>query len=144
MVSKWTFFVLLLLLAACSPQQKMARLLKKHPELVTTIATTVVVTDTITELDTFVVGGDTILVPVEVLLRDTIFTQGRVTLQSRGGSVMAYTRTDTLVQHDTFHYHSTHVVPGKVIHEPWKLWQIIVFWCPLIWFVVAGLRRLVK
>jgi hypothetical protein len=134
--------VALLLLAACSPQQRMARLLKKHPELVTTIATTVVVTDTITELDTFVIEGDTVLVPVQALLRDTIFKQGRVTLQSRGGNVMAFTGRDTFLQHDTAFVELEVTLPGKVVHTPWELWQIIVFWVPLLLLLVAGVRRL--
>jgi len=76
---------------------RLKRLTTRHPELLDTTY----VTEKVTEIDSFIVKGDTISVPVNVLLRHTVFKTGRLTLKSKGGMVSAEVPTDTFIQRDT-------------------------------------------
>lgn len=133
--------IAVLILAGCSPQKRLARIIKNHPGLTDSVWTKIVLKETITEIDTFTLPGDTVSVAVEVLLRDTIFKQGRVTLASSGGRVSAFTKADTFLQRDTVYFNKTIQVPARVIKRPWRAWEYFVFWLPIILLSVVIYRH---
>jgi hypothetical protein len=116
-MKKIAILLLPLILLACNSQRTFDRVVKKHPEYLSKYLTTVV--DTVrfshTETDTFIVPGDTVLFPVDVIKRDTVFKQGRITITSRNGWVSAHTKTDTFLQRDTIKIETT--VPVRVYTE---------------------------
>lgn len=85
------------MLASCSPQKRLNRIIRNHPEL----ADTAFVTSTIYDKDTFIVEGDTIEKPISFFFRDTVFKSGRLTLRSKAGKISAFVPTDTFYQVDT-------------------------------------------
>lgn len=134
-----TIAILLLpvLLLACNTQKQFDRIIKKHPEYLTKYADTFVFThrDTIEEVDTFVIKGDTISVPSYILQRDTVFTKGRVTLISKNGWVSAHTKTDTFLQRDTLRIEVKSKWVAFKVKEPLNIWFLgaaILFFVLLI------------
>lgn len=124
-------FIFALLMCSCNAQHRFNRLVKKHPQFIDSLKTTVVFEKTFTETDTFIVKGDTISLPFAVLQRDTVFKSGRVTLRSKGGIISTYTKTDTFLQRDTLRIKETITISGKFVKRPWKTWEFIVFWLPI-------------
>lgn len=109
------------MLTACSPQKRLNRIIRNHPEL----ADTTFVATTVYDKDTFVVEGDTIEKNISVFFRDTVFTSGRLTLRSKAGRISAFVPTDTFVQTDTMKIE----VPVRIVRvekEPLNTTVVVV------------------
>ena len=144
-MKKTAILLLPLILLACNSQRQFDRIVKKHPEYLNKYADTVSFTfrDTIQDLDTFVVKGDTVRVPSYVLKTDTFFTKGRVTLKSRNGWVSAHTKTDTFFQRDTIKIEIKSKAKVFRVKEPvnkYLIWTTVALGVLLILALLQRLR----
>lgn len=127
---KYLFFILILV-TACSPQKRLTRLLKKHPELVKTLDTRVTVKDTLLHSDTFVYPGFTDSFSIT---GDTILKKGKFSLKKNKNNYSLQVYSDTFYSTDTIYYEKVFTVPGKVLE---KSKSDIIWWVLLLAIVVS-------
>lgn len=143
--------LLCLLIVGCSPQQRMNRLLRKHPHLastrITTYRDTLYVTDTIIRYikvpvpgftDSFNIKSDTVIETKEVVVtkRDTVFK-----IKVKPQYIFVH---DTFVEKDTFPVEIK--VPAETItiyrDPPWgKLIAAFCFFILAVLVLVAMIRK---
>lgn len=132
-MTRYIVFVLCLMVLACSPEKRLQKLLKKHPELLNKVDTvTVVRTDTITidgiAADTmFHASVDSIIIIKDKLrivyrkIRDSIYIKGEYL-------------GDTIVRIDTVRIE----VKIAEVRKP-TLWEEVRGWLWLVILIVLGL-----
>ena len=126
------YLILILILTACSPQKRFTRLIKKHPELLTTDSVKLI---------------DTINVYTEKVVTDTVTTIERlkdtITLTKENLKVQVYTVKDSVYINgscDTIFVQRIieRQIPVKYYEKKksnWKLWLFIILsWVGFLWF----------
>ena len=118
--------VLMLLFVSCSPQKRIARILKKHPELISVIDVDTIFRDTIIELDTFITKEykDSFIIS-----SDTVIETHRVVIERIKDKFNVIIKTDTFIGLDTIFYTNTIRVKGNIVEV-----KIIPNW---IYFVIG-------
>ncbi len=132
-MSKYIIFVLCIMILACSPQKKLRRLIKKHPELKNEVVTVEVVRhDTVivapitadsvfsADLDTVYIEKDNLRIRY-IRVRDSIYLEGKYL----GDTIP---RIDTVVVE----------VPIVVSREP-TIWEEVRGWLWLMILIVLGI-----
>ena len=118
-------FVLMLFFVSCSPQKRISRILKKHPNLISLVDANVVIHDTIIELDTFITKEykDSFIID-----SDTIIETRRVIIERIKNKFNVIIKTDTFNVLDTMFYEKIVKVKGKIIEVnrfPFWFWYLI-------------------
>jgi len=118
--------VLMLLFVSCSPQKRIARILKKHPELISVIDVDTIFRDTIIELDTFITKEykDSFIIS-----SDTVIETHRVVIERIKDKFNVIIKTDTFIGLDTIFYTNTIRVKSNIVEV-----KIIPNW---IYFVIG-------
>ncbi len=118
--------VLILLFVSCSPQKRISRILKKHPELISVIDVDTIFHDTIIELDTFITQEyrDSFIIS-----SDTVIETRRVVIERIKDKFNVIIKTDTFIGLDTIFYNNTIRVKGNIVEV-----KIIPNW---IYFVIG-------
>ena len=118
--------VLILLFVSCSPQKRISRILKKHPELISVIDVDTIFHDTIIELDTFITQEyrDSFIIS-----SDTVIETRRVVIERIKDKFNVIIKTDTFIGLDTIFYTNTIKVKGNIVEV-----KIIPNW---IYFVIG-------
>lgn len=132
-MTRYIVFVLCLMVLACSPEKRLQKLLKKHPELLNKVDTvTVVRKDTITidrivtdtafhsSVDSFIIVKDKLRI-VYRKIRDSIYIKGEYL-------------GDTIVRIDTVRIE----VKIAEVREP-TLWEEVKGWLWLVILIIVGL-----
>ena len=117
---------LMLLFVSCSPQKRIARILKKHPELISVIDVDTIFRDTIIELDTFITKEykDSFIIS-----SDTVIETHRVVIERIKDKFNVIIKTDTFIGLDTIFYTNTIRVKSNIVEV-----KIIPNW---IYFVIG-------
>ena len=121
---KELFLLVVILLSACSPQKRLTRLLKKHPELISTVNTRVTVKDTIVDSDTFVYPGFT---DSFTITGDTVLKKGKFSLKKNRNNFSLQVYSDTFYSTDTIYYKKVITVPGKVLNPSVSFLKLILY-----------------
>lgn len=133
------FALISMFLCSCTPQKRMQRLLKKHPELVTVVDVDTLIRDTIIEKDTFISKEykDSF-----IMATDTVIETHRVIVERINNKFNVIVKPDTIIALDTIFYTKEVKVKGKVVTVykiPKWMWYLIAFLVGVIFFVF--LRR---
>lgn len=102
--------LLLLLLNACSPKQRFDRITKNHPELITTINTTV--RDTIIHSDTVI---SSVYKDSFTITHDTTIVTKHFIITKKGTQFGVQNIPDTIIVNDTLY--KTITIPARVIYK---------------------------
>lgn len=132
------YLLILLIFLSCSPQKRMSRLLKKHPELISTVDVDTTIRDTIIELDTFITKEHR---DSFIIKSDTIIETHRITIERIKDKFHIILKPDTFISLDTIYYTKEVKVKGKVVtitELPKWFWYLISFFIGLILFVLWG------
>lgn len=142
--------VLLLLLASCTPQKRFQRLIKKHPELIKTLDTKVIVKDTIIRTDTFFVEGAIVEVPFNVdsltskyseIYNDSLVSV-KVALSSlKKVKAKIHIKDRLFIKTDTIHFTKEIIVPAKVVENKNWMWAFIVSWIVMAALIILYWKR---
>lgn len=121
------YILILILFASCSPQKRMQRLLKKHPNLITTVDKDTTIRDTITEIDTFIseIHSDSFIIKT-----DTIIKTNKLTIERFKDKFKVIVQPDTFIVLDTIYYINTVKVKGEVLtvfKTPKWFWWLVGF-----------------
>lgn len=103
---------ILILTVSCSPQKRFMRLVKKHPELVKVIDTTVVVKDTLIRNSKYYYQG---FMDSFKLFTDSVLRKSKYQISRFGNNFQLQVFPDTLFRTDTLFWEKAVRVPGKVI-----------------------------
>ena len=145
--------IALLFLASCSPAARFDRLIKKHPELIKRIDTSVKVDITVYRVDTFYVKGDTIIQGVNLdsltgsfreLYSDSLYSISMSIDSLKKVKSKVVFKPRILTKSDTIYVEKTVVVPAKVVEVENKKWQYAFY---ITWLIIAlaiALKKLWK
>ena len=133
------YLLILLLVVSCTPQKRMQRLLRKHPNLISVVDRDTTIRDTIIEKDTFISKEykDSFIIN-----RDTVIETHRVIVERIKDKFRVIVKPDTIIALDTIYYTKEVKVKGKVVTVykiPKWMWYLIAFLVGVIFFVF--LRR---
>jgi len=127
-------FILMLFFVSCSPQKRISRILKKHPELIYMVDTEITILDTIVEMDTFITQEHK---DSFIITTDTIIETDRIIIERIKDRFNVIIKTDTFMRLDTMYYTKTIKVKGKVIKvnrfPSWFWWFIAISVCLIIY-----------
>ena len=127
-------FILMLFFVSCSPQKRIARILKKHPHLISVVDRDTTIRDTIIEKDTFITKEykDSFIIS-----SDTVIETHRVVIERIKDKFNVIIKTDTFIGLDTIFYTNTIKVKGQVIKvnrfPSWFWWFIAISICLIIY-----------
>jgi len=145
--------IALLFLASCSPAARFDRLIKKHPELIKRIDTSVKVGITVYRVDTFYVKGDTIIQGVNLdsltcsfreLYSDSLYSISMSIDSLKKVKAKVVFKPRILTKSDTIYVEKTVTIPAKVVEVENKKWQYAFY---ITWLIIAltiALKKLWK
>lgn len=103
---------ILLFSVSCSPQKRLNRLVRKHPQLIRSLDTTVFVRDTVYQLSKFYYKG---FKDSFELNKDSVLKTAKYRLSKLGEKYSLQVYPDTLFRIDTFFWEKILKIPGKII-----------------------------
>ena len=145
--------IALFILASCSPAARFDRLIKKHPELIKRIDTSVKVNITVHTVDTFYVKGDTIFREANLdsltstfkeIYSDSLYSISMSLDSMRKVKAKVVFKPRVLTKIDTVYVETNVTVPAKVVEVENKKWQYAFY---ITWLVIActiALKKLWK
>jgi hypothetical protein len=135
------FILLIFLMGSCSPQQRIAKLVKKHPHLLKSIKTDVRIIDTFLIEKMKIIPGKDFTFSVE---KDTILKIEKDSIFIKEKTVRIVSPKDTIFMKDTFYLDKFYPVEGKsiLIEPPW--WQKFTVGFIVCSFLASIIFRLSK
>ena len=145
--------IALLLLTSCSPAVRFDRLLKKHPELIKRIDTSIRINTTVYETDTLYIKGDTVIKDANIdsltssfqeLYSDSLYSISMSLDSLKKVRAKVVFKPRTIIRLDTIYIDKVITVPAKVVEIKVDKWKYPFF---ITWVVIAlliALKRLWK
>jgi hypothetical protein len=144
--------LLSLLLASCTPQKRFNRLIEKHPELIKTLETKVIIHDTIVELDTIFIKGEVIEAKINIdsitqeyaeIYSDSLVSISLSLDSLRQVKTKVHIKDRLFTRTDTIYYTKEVIVPSKAIeieNKNW-MWAFIASWVVILCLVALHWKR---
>jgi hypothetical protein len=145
--------IALVLLASCSPAARFDRLIKKHPELVKRMDTTIRVKVTVYKTDTFYVKGDTIIREANLdsltssfseLYSDSLYSISMSLDSLKKIRAKVVFKPRTLTKLDTIYVDKVITVPAKVVEVQNDRWKHPFFITWIVIMLSIALKKLWK
>jgi hypothetical protein len=145
--------IALVLLASCSPAARFDRLIKKHPELVKRMDTTIRVKVTVYKTDTFYVKGDTIIREANLdsltssfseLYSDSLYSISMSLDSLKKIKAKVVFKPRTLTKLDTIYVDKVITVPAKVVEVQNDRWKYPFFITWIVIMLTIALKKLWK
>jgi len=145
--------IALVLLASCSPAARFDRLIKKHPELVKRMDTTIRVKVTVYKTDIFYVKGDTIIREANLdsltssfseLYSDSLYSISMSLDSLKKIKAKVVFKPRTLTKLDTIYVDKVITVPAKVVEVQNDRWKYPFFITWIVIMLTIALKKLWK
>lgn len=135
-MKKIVFFALIIVLSSCSPQKRLAGILKRNPDLINRFETNVTIRDSFYSTNSFYTPGSN---DTFNLNGDTVIGNSDYQFKRKGNLFNLQIYPDTFISRDTFYSEHHVAIPGKVIDLTPDWLKIVIKYKYYIFFLTLCL-----